>query len=63
MESNARLAPRGWMRRTRRDVRGAGAGQWAVLSSVTLGVILGALSRHSADHHLQHGDHFFRLIH
>lgn len=39
----ARLAPRDWMARTRRDVRGAGLRQWTIVSSVVLGVPLGML--------------------
>jgi len=37
----ARLAPRDWMRRTRRDVVGAGARRWALVSSVAAGAVLG----------------------
>lgn len=37
----ARLAPRDWMRRTRRDVAGAGARRWALVSSVAAGAMLG----------------------
>jgi hypothetical protein len=39
----ASLAPRDWMRRTRRDVAGAGARQWALVSSVAVGALLGFL--------------------
>jgi len=39
----ARLAPRDWMRRTRRDVAGAGLRQWAIVSSLVTGVLLGFL--------------------
>ena len=39
----ARLAPLDWLRRTRRDVAGAGARQWALVSSLALGVPLGLL--------------------
>ncbi len=35
-----RVAPRDWMRRTRRQVDGAGARQWALAISLVLGVIL-----------------------
>jgi hypothetical protein len=38
-----RLAPRDWMRRTRRDVAGAGPRQWALVSSVVVGALLGVL--------------------
>ncbi len=37
------LAPRDWMRRTRRDVAGAGLRQWALVSSVAVGALLGSL--------------------
>jgi hypothetical protein len=36
----ARLAPRDWMRRTRRDLRGTTVRQWSVLASVALGLPL-----------------------
>jgi len=36
----ARLAPRDWLRRTRGQVKGARLRQWAVASSVALGLIL-----------------------
>jgi len=36
----ARLAPRDWLRVTRRQVDGAGARQWAVATSLVLGLIL-----------------------
>ena len=39
----ARFAPRDWMRRTRRDVTGAGPRQWALVSSVAAGALLGLL--------------------
>jgi hypothetical protein len=39
----ARLAPRDWMRRTRRDVAGAGLRQWTIASSLVVGVLLGFL--------------------
>ena len=39
----ARLAPRDWMRNTRRDVAGAGLRQWAIASSLVVGVLLGYL--------------------
>jgi cytochrome c biogenesis protein CcdA len=40
----ARLAPRDWYRRTRRQVRGAGLRQWAVATSLALGLVLGLLA-------------------
>ena len=39
----ARLAPRDWLRRTRRDVRGAGRRQWLIAASLVVGVLLGFL--------------------
>ncbi|HEY7946349.1 MAG TPA: hypothetical protein VID75_01665 [Acidimicrobiales bacterium] len=43
LADTTRLAPRDWLSRTRRDVRGAGRRQWAVVASVALGVPLGIL--------------------
>ena len=37
----ARLAPRDWMRRARRDVRGAGRRQWLLAASLVAGALLG----------------------
>ena len=39
----ARLAPRDWYHRTRRQVKGAGARQWLVASSIAVGLVLGAV--------------------
>ena len=39
----ARQAPRDWIRRTRRQVEGAGARQWAVVTSLVLGLILAVM--------------------
>jgi len=39
----ARLAPQDWVRRTRRQVRGAGARQWLVASSLVVGLFLAVL--------------------
>jgi cytochrome c biogenesis protein CcdA len=39
----ARLAPRDWITHTRRQVRGAGLRQWAIATSVGLGLVLGVL--------------------
>jgi len=36
----ARFAPRDWLRRTRRQVDGAGVRQWVVAASVSLGTVL-----------------------
>ncbi len=38
-----RLAPRDWLRRTRRDVTGAGLRQWLTAASLVAGVLLGFL--------------------
>ena len=37
----ARLAPRDWLRRARRDVRGAGSRQWLIAASLVTGALLG----------------------
>lgn len=37
----AKLAPRDFYRRTRRQVRGAGVRQWAIVSAVCIGIVLG----------------------
>ena len=39
----ARLAPRDWFGHTRRQVRGAGLRQWAIATSVALGLVLAVL--------------------
>jgi hypothetical protein len=39
----AKLAPRDWIRRSRRDVAGAGIRQWVLVSSLGAGVLLGIL--------------------
>ena len=38
-----RLAPRDWLRRTRREVTGAGLRQWLIAGSLVVGVLLGFL--------------------
>jgi hypothetical protein len=38
-----RLAPRDWLRRTRRDVTGAGPRQWLIAASLVAGILLGFL--------------------
>lgn len=38
-----RLAPRDWLRHTRRDVTGAGPRQWLIAASLVVGVLLGFL--------------------
>jgi hypothetical protein len=37
----ARLAPRDWLRRARRDVKGAGGRQWLIAASLVAGALLG----------------------
>ncbi len=39
LADTARLAPRDWLRRSRRQVNGAGARQWALAASLALGLI------------------------
>jgi hypothetical protein len=43
LAETARLAPRDWMRRTRRQVTGASARQWTIAASLVAGVLLGLL--------------------
>jgi H+/Cl- antiporter ClcA len=38
-----RLAPRDWLRRTRREVTGAGSRQWLIAASLVVGILLGFL--------------------
>ncbi len=38
-----RLAPRDWLRRTRRDVTGAAPRQWLIAASLVVGCMLGFL--------------------
>jgi hypothetical protein len=47
----ARLAPLDWARRTRRDVTGAGARQWALASSLVAGAVLGIVMLGPASHY------------
>ena len=37
----ARIAPRDWLRRTRRDVSGAGTRRWLIAASLVVGALLG----------------------
>jgi hypothetical protein len=39
----ARLAPRDWMRRTRRSITGAGTRQWGIAASLVAGALLGLI--------------------
>jgi hypothetical protein len=67
LAETARLAPADWLRRTRREVKGAGIRQWALVSAVVIGCILGAVmlgptasyhrQRHGAPHAAPPGSH------
>ncbi|MGH9917843.1 MAG: hypothetical protein ACRD6W_03060 [Nitrososphaerales archaeon] len=41
LEETARIAPLDWLRRTRKQVAGAGVRQWAVAAGVVIGIPLG----------------------
>ena len=43
LRETTKIAPRDWMRRTRHQVDGAGARQWAIAGSLALGLILGLM--------------------
>lgn len=43
LADTAKLAPRDWMRRTRRQVTGASARQWTIAASLVVGILLGLL--------------------
>ncbi|HEV2255246.1 MAG TPA: hypothetical protein VGS06_18855 [Streptosporangiaceae bacterium] len=47
-----RLAPRDWLRRTRREVTGAGTRQWLIAASLVAGVMLGFLLLSQVGHWL-----------
>jgi hypothetical protein len=47
-----RLAPRDWLRRTRREVTGAGTRQWLIAASLVVGVMLGFLLLSQTGHWL-----------
>lgn len=51
----ASLAPRDFVRRTRRQVDGAGARQWAVVASLAVGLVLGAIVLPDVGHWLVSG--------
>lgn len=42
LADTARLAPRDWYRRTRREIKGAGLRRWLVAMAVALGLVVGA---------------------
>lgn len=48
----ARLAPRDWYRRTRREVQGAGLRQWTLVASLAGGLVLGAFFLDRVGHFL-----------
>jgi hypothetical protein len=50
----ARLAPLDLARRTRSQVRGASARQWAILASLAVGVLLGLVMLGPTTHYLAH---------
>lgn len=47
----ARLAPADWVRRSRRQVAGAGTRQWLIVASVATGAILGAVMLAPTSHY------------
>lgn len=47
----ARLAPADWVRRSRRQVAGAGTRQWLLVASVVIGAILGAVMLSPTSHY------------
>jgi len=55
LKDTARLAPRDWYGRTRRDIAGAGARQWLMVASVAVGVLLGVLFAAKVGAFLSHG--------
>ena len=57
----ARVAPRDWMRRTRGQVDGAGARQWALAASLVLGLILAVAVVPQVGPWLQGGQHVVGL--
>jgi hypothetical protein len=56
----ARIAPRDWARRSRREVAGASARQWALVVSVAVGALLGWVMMSPTSHYLSHSGFFFR---
>ena len=61
LADTARLAPRDWLRRSRRQVHGAGARQWAIAASLALGLILAVLVVPQVGHWLLIGHRAHRL--
>lgn len=55
LAETARVAPADWLRSTRRSVKGAGARQWALVSTVVIGGLLGlAMLGPTSSYHVQH---------
>ncbi len=59
----ARVAPRDWMRRTRRQVDGAGIRQWSLAASLVLGVILAVIVVPHVGTWLDGGRHAIGVFH
>lgn len=58
LAETARVAPADWLRRSRRQVSGAGARQWALAASVVTGAVIGAVMLAPASHYKpQHDRH------
>ncbi len=60
LTETARLAPADWIRRTRRDVAGAGRRRWTLVASVVAGCLLGAVmlgptGNYHVERHLREG--------
>jgi hypothetical protein len=55
LSDTARLAPRDWYGRRRRDIAGVGARQWLLVGSIAAGVLLGAVFATKAGLFLSHG--------
>lgn len=52
----ARLAPADWVRRSRRQVAGAGTRQWLIVASVAAGAVLGAVMLAPTSHYTPQRD-------
>jgi hypothetical protein len=61
LADTARLAPRDWLRRSRRQVNGAGTRQWAIAASLALGLILAVIVVPQVGHWLIIGHRGHRL--
>ena len=60
LSETARLAPLDLAHRTRSQVAGASARQWLIVSSLVVGVVLGALMLGPTAHYLTHSAYLFR---